>query len=166
MSEPLSARSWTRVVKAAGHLRRAFVVAASTVSFACYGYQSVKTAPSPGADVRLTLKSASTIFTSASTPSASPNERVAREGVFEVSGTLMAASGDTLVVRLGTLSTSRGAIGGVSNHVALIPADRIASIQERRFQAGLTLLGGVGLVFVATAVLLTILIVALTKIPA
>lgn len=84
-------------------------------------------------------------------------------GVLEASGTIEAAASDTVAVRLGELRTAAGPVPNVSAQVALVPTAQIARIEERRFQAGTTLLGGVGLTALALGAYVVLLVVAITR---
>ena len=83
--------------------------------------------------------------------------------MLEASGTIEAAAGDTVALRLGELRTAAGALPNVEGRVALLPTDRIAKIEGRRFQAGTTALTGVSLSALALTVYLLFVIAAITK---
>ena len=84
-------------------------------------------------------------------------------GVLEASGVIQAAAADTVALRLGELRTAAGSVRGVSGRIAKLPTARIARIEQRRFQAGTTILAGVGLSTLALATYVILLTVALTK---
>jgi hypothetical protein len=84
-------------------------------------------------------------------------------GVLEASGTMQAAAGDTIALRLGELRTVGGALPGLSGQIALLPTTQIARIEVRRFQAGTTALAGIGVSTLALATFVILLTVALTK---
>jgi hypothetical protein len=125
---------------------------------ACYAYRPVETAPPPGSRVRVMLASATDVTTIAPDGTRQPHP-----GVLEASGTVEAAAADTVAVRLGELRTAAGAVPRVEAHVALLPTDRIAGIEHRRFQAGATALSGLGLVTLAAAGVLLVIILTLTQ---
>jgi hypothetical protein len=126
----------------------------------CYAYRPVALAPVPGSLVRIVFTTSTTVVTFTPGPD---SVRRSFPAVLEASGHIQAAAGDTVVLRLGELRTASGPVPDVSDQVALLPAAHIARIEERRFQAGTTVLAGVGLSALALATLLTIIIVALTK---
>jgi hypothetical protein len=84
-------------------------------------------------------------------------------GVLEASGTIQAAAGDTVALRLGELRIATGSLPDVAGHVALLPTARIARIEEQRFQAGTTILAGVGVAVLALTAYVVLLTAALTK---
>jgi hypothetical protein len=85
--------------------------------------------------------------------------RQVHPNVLEASGVIQAAAGDTIALRLGELRTASGAVPGVSDHVALLPTAHISHIEQRRFQAGTSVLVGVGALTLATTILMVLLIV-------
>jgi hypothetical protein len=84
-------------------------------------------------------------------------------GVLEASGTIEAAASDTVALQLGELRTAVGSLPNVVGQVALLPIAQIARIEERRFQAGTTILAGVGVSALALAAYVILLIAAITK---
>ena len=84
-------------------------------------------------------------------------------GVLEASGTIQAAAGDTVALLLGELHTAGGSLPNVSDQIALLPAAQIARIEQRRFQAGTTILAGVGAFALAATTYVLLLIVAITN---
>jgi len=84
-------------------------------------------------------------------------------GVLEASGTIQAAAGDTVALRLGELHTAGGSVSNVSDQIALLPAAQIARIEQRRFQAGTTILAGVGAFALAATTYVFLLIIAITN---
>lgn len=124
----------------------------------CYSYRTAGGTPRPDARVRILLTAESVIPLQAA--GATPDMQ---DGVLEASGRVVAASGDTIVLRLGELRGARGAFPGLEDRTALIPASRVARITERRFDAGRTALGGAGLSLLATATLIVLLIAVLVK---
>ena len=127
---------------------------------ACYAYRPASLAPTPGSRVRIVLAGATEIT------SLSPGmegKRLAHAGVLEASGTIEAASGDTIALRLGQLRTAEGSLPGMAGRIALIPTVHVAGVRERRFQAGTTLLGGLGLSLLALSAYIVLLVVAITK---
>lgn len=139
---------------------RAALLGAWLAGTACYAYRPVTLAPTPGARVRIMFTTSLIIATLAPGP-----DTVHRTypGVLEASGTIQAAAADTVALRLGELRTAAGQVPDVSGHIALLPTARIARIEERRFQAGTTILAGVGLSALALAAFLTLITIALTK---
>lgn len=127
---------------------------------ACYAYRPVALAPAPGARVRIVFTSAIVAATFQPGPDST---RQIHPGVLEASGTINAAARDTVALHLGELRTAAGAVPGVSGRVALLPTAQIARIEERRFQAGTTVLAGVGASALALTALVILLTVAITK---
>ena len=127
---------------------------------ACFAYRPVAVAPTAGSRVRIVLRSATAV--AAFAPGREDSRR-SYPGVLEASGRIEAAAGDTVAVRLGELRTAAGAVPDVSDQVALLPAAEISRIEQRRFQAGTTLLAGVGLSALAFAAYVMLLVVVLTK---
>ncbi len=125
---------------------------------ACFGYKRVETAPRAGARVRIVLASATDVTTIAT-----DGTRLTQLAVLEASGTIQAAAADTVVLRLGELRTAAGAVPGSERLSALLPTDRIARVEERKFEAGKTALAGVGAATLAIAAFLVIIIGALTQ---
>jgi hypothetical protein len=82
--------------------------------------------------------------------------------VLEASGAIQAAASDTVALRLGELRTAAGPVPNVTDLVVMLPTARIARIEQRRFQAGTTILAGVGVFTLAAATYVIILIVAIT----
>jgi hypothetical protein len=132
----------------------------ASASAACYAYRTTAVAPDAGARVRIVLSSAAPI--TAMTPGREES-RHAVAGVLEVSGRFEAGAADTLVVRLGELRTAAGAAPDVSQQVALVPASLIARIDERRFQAGTTLLAATGFAMIALCAFLVVIVATITK---
>jgi len=125
---------------------------------ACYAYRPAPVAPAAGARVRLVLTAAAQIVVMA--PGRAETRRSIPD-VLEATGVMEASSADTVVLRLGELRTAAGAAADVAADVALIPASLISRIEERRFQAGTTLLAGAGFALIAMGVLMTVLIVSI-----
>ena len=132
----------------------------ASVSAACYAYRTTAVAPLTGTLVRVVLSSAAPITTM--TPGREESRHVVA-GVLEVRGQVEAGAADTLVVRLGELRTAAGAAPDVTDEVALLPTSLIARIDERRFQAGTTLLAGTGLAMLALTAFLVVIVATLTK---
>jgi hypothetical protein len=135
-------------------------LAAWLASGACYSYKPVSVAPSPGSRVRIVFSGAIDVATFQ--PGRDSTRRT-QPGVLEAGGTIQAAAADTVALNLGELRTAAGPLPGMSGQVALLPAARIARIEERRFQALSTALTGVGLAALALTAFLTIVIVAMTR---
>lgn len=127
---------------------------------ACYAYRPVAVAPASGSRVRVVLASAASVTTMV--PGREDTRRVIA-GVLEANGRIQAAARDTLALRLGELQTAAGAVPDVQDQVALVPTAQIARIEERRFQAGTTLLAGTGFAMVALGTFVMLLIITLTK---
>jgi hypothetical protein len=108
--------------------------------------------------VRIVLATALEVTTVTST-----GARDAHAEVLEVSGTIEAASADTVAVRLGELRTATGAIGSLEGQTVLLPVAHIARIERRELQAGRTALAGIGLATLALAGLVVVIIWSLTK---
>ncbi|MGD0991340.1 MAG: hypothetical protein ABR998_02600 [Gemmatimonadales bacterium] len=132
----------------------------ASASAACYAYRTTAVAPITGTRVRIVLSSAAPI--TAMTPGREESRRTVA-GVLEVRGRFEAGAADTLVVRLGELRTAAGAAPDVAEQVALVPTSLIARIDERRFQAGTTLLAGTGLAMIALCAFLVVIVATLTK---
>jgi hypothetical protein len=125
----------------------------------CYAYRTVPVAPAAGTRVRVVLTGATPVI--AMVPGREDTRRTF-EGVLEAGGTIQAAAGDTVALVLGELRTAAGSVPDVAGRIALLPTARIGRIEERRFQAGTTLLAGTGvslLVFTVFIVLLTATVV-------
>lgn len=125
----------------------------------CYSYRATALSPTPGTQVRILLKAAAPITTHL----ADQDQPTVHADVLELSGRMIAATADTLMVRLATLHTSAGPVAGVSGRVARVPVERVGAVTERRFAAGRTALSGAAVVLVASAVLLVWLVVTVTK---
>jgi len=137
-------------------LHRGLVLAAVLAAApGCYAYRPAPPTPNPDATVRIVLVGPSTLTT------LSP--AVKHEAVLEAAGRVTAVGGDTLAIRLGELRTGAGVIPGLSGQVALIPRNAILSIQERRFQGGLTFLAGLGALGIAATILTVVLIGAIIR---
>jgi hypothetical protein len=83
--------------------------------------------------------------------------------VWEASGAIQAAAGDTIALRLGELRTAAGPIPDLSDQIAMLPTNQIARIEQRRFQAGTTILTGVGALALAATAYVILLIVAMMR---
>ena len=138
----------------------ATLVGISIAAAACYAYRPVPVAPATGSRVRIVLTSAMSV--SAMVPGREDTRR-AIPGVLEATGRIEAAAGDTVALRLGELRTADGAVPGIADEVALVPTAQIARIEERRFQAGTTLLAGAGLSLVVFSTFIVLLIVVLVR---
>ena len=136
----------------------AFLLALGT--FGCYGYRVAQLTPAPGTRVRVVLVAASSL---AVRTAGAEGPRTLHANVLEATGTVVAASRDTIVLRLGELYTTDGAVGGLGDLLALVPVDHIAQVTERHFQAGRTALGGAGLLLLATGTLIVVLVVTIVK---
>ncbi len=130
------------------------------VSGACYAYRTTPVVPAAGARVRMVLVSAEPVGVMRPGDAAS---RRTVQGVLEVRGRIEAAGADTALVLLGELRTAAGAVPEVEGQVALVPAAVISRVEERRFQAGTTLLAGTGFAMLALGIFIVLVIVTLTK---
>jgi hypothetical protein len=139
---------------------RAAFLGAWLTSSACYAYRPVALAPPPGSRVRIVFASSIAVTTLQSAPDSTGGTY---PGVLEASGTIQAAAGDTVALHLGELRTASGSLLNVSGQVALLPTAQIARIEQRRFQAGTTILAGLGLSFLALSTFIILIMVALTK---
>lgn len=139
---------------------RAALLGAWLTTSACYAYRPVALAPTPGSRVRIVFTSSIAVTT---VQPGLDSTRRTHPGVLEANGTIQAAASDTIALRLGELRTAAGSLPNVSGQVALLPTAPIARIEARRFQAGTTILAGVGVSALALATYLILLIVALTK---
>jgi hypothetical protein len=130
----------------------------ATLPSGCYAYRPAPVAPVAGSRVRIVLTSESPVVVMTM---GRADTRRSIPAVLEVSGVMQASAADTVVVRLGQLRTAAGAAAAVAGDVALVPAALISRIEERRFQAGTTLLAGAGFAVIATGVLMVLLIATL-----
>lgn len=138
--------------------RRALLAALITTG-ACFAYRPVALAPEPGSRVRIVFTSAIAVTTYAG---GREQAYQVYPGVLEASGAIQAAASDTVALRLGELRTAAGPVPNITDLVAMLPTARIARIEQRRFQAGTTILAGVGVFTLAAATYVIILIVAIT----
>jgi len=136
------------------------LLGACLTACACYAYRPVALAPVPGSRVRIVLASAMAVTTLHLGPDST---RRTYPGVLEAGGTIQAAASDTVALSLGELRTAAGSLPDMSGQVALLPVAQIARIEERRFQAGTTILAGVGVSTLALAVYVILITVSLTK---
>jgi hypothetical protein len=132
----------------------------SIAAGACYAYRPVPVAPAAGSRVRIVLTSVALVTVMA--PGREDTRRTI-PGVLEATGRLEAAASDTVALRLGELRTAAGAVPDVADQVALVPTAQIARIEERRFQAGTTLLAGAGLSLVVFSAFIVLLIVVVVR---
>jgi hypothetical protein len=140
--------------------RPATLLAAAIATGACFAYRPATLTPEPGSRVRVVLTTATAVPVSAS---ARGDGRLVYPGVLEASGTIQGVAGDTIALRLGELRTAAGPIPAVADHVAMLPTARIARIEQRRFQAGTTLLAGGGALALAATAYIILLIAAITR---
>jgi hypothetical protein len=139
--------------------RKALLAAVASTG-ACFAYRPAPPAPEPGARVRVVFTTAITVTTYAG---GRENAHRAYPGVLEASGTIQAAAGDTVALRLGELRTAAGPIANVSEEVAMLPAAQIAHMEQRRFQAGTSVLAGASVLLLAATASVVLLIVTLTR---
>ena len=126
----------------------------------CYAYRPVAQPPPPESRVRIVFTTAITVTTTAT---AADSARHTYPGVLEASGVIQGAAADTVALRLGALRTAAGSIPHVSGLVALLPTAQIGHIEQRRFQAGTTLLTGLGLSAIALATFVILVIATMFK---
>jgi len=143
---------------------RALAVAGLLVglSTGCFRYEPGSVTPDPGSHIRLVLVTASTIPVLADTS----GHALVVDGVLELKGVLIAAAGDTQVVRLGELRTASGPVGHMKGRLAKVATASIARVTERRFDATRTALGGAGAALLATAALLMAFVIVLVHVAA
>jgi hypothetical protein len=107
------------------------------------------------------------VFTTAITVTTSAggreNAHGAYSGVLEASGTIQAAASDTVALRLGELRTAAGPVPYVSGQVAMLPTAQIAHMEQRRFQAGTSIVAGATVLLIAGTASIVLLIVTLTR---
>lgn len=127
---------------------------------ACYAYRPAALAPAPRAHVRVVFTTALVLTT---LPVGPDSLRRTYQGVLEARGTIQAAAGDSVALLLDELRTAQGSVAHVTGQVTLLPAARIARVEERRFQAGTTALAGLGVASLALAAYLLVVITAITK---
>jgi hypothetical protein len=136
------------------------LLAAVIASGACFAYRRTALAPEPGSHVRIVFTTAVAVLTRAG--GREKADRVYPD-VLEASGAIQAAAGDTISLRLGELRTATGPIPNLSDRIALLPTAQIARIEQRRFQAGTTILAGVGAFALAATAYLIVLIAAMMR---
>ena len=127
---------------------------------ACFAYRRTALAPEPGSRVRIVFTTAVGVMTRAG--GREETDRVYPD-VLEASGAIQAAAGDTIALRLGELRTAVGPIPNLSDQIAMLPTAQIARIEQRRFQAGTTILAGVGAFALAATAYVIVLIVAMMR---
>ncbi len=126
----------------------------------CFAYRPASLTPAPGARVRIVLREPQTVTAAAEAAGGTVRTW---DRVLEARGTITAVSGDTIALRLGQLRTPAGTAPRSAGTVVLLPTGGIAGIQARRFEAGRTLLAGLGLSFLALTALEVALIVLVTR---
>jgi hypothetical protein len=142
-------------------LPRCALLAVLLPTAACYAYRLTSSfTPEPGSRVRIVFTSSIVITTWQPGPDST---RRTHPGVLEASGTIQAAAGDTIALRLGELRTAAGVVSSDSNQVAMLPTAQIARIEERRFQAGTTALAGAGALALAASAFIVVIIAAITR---
>ena len=129
------------------------------LAVACFRYQPTNFTPAAGTHVRLVLKTPTAVVIAATAES----ERREVASVLEASGTTIAVAADTISLRLGELRTVSGRVADVENAIVLVPVPSIASVNEKRLDAGRTLLGGAALVVVSAGAVMLALIAVLVK---
>ena len=136
------------------------LLAALITTGACFAYRPTALAPEPGSHVRIVFATATAVTTYGGDRE---SDHWVHPGVLEADGVVQAAASDTLALRLGHLRTAGGSVPNISGQVALLPTAQIAQIEQRRFQAGTTMLTGVGLFALAATTYVMLLIVAITQ---
>jgi hypothetical protein len=139
--------------------RKALLAAAITTQ-ACYAYRPAELTPEPGSRVRVVFTTAIAVTTYAG---GRDTAQQVYPGVLEASGAIQAAASDTIALRLGELRTAAGPVPNVSDQVAMLPTAQVAHIEQRRFQAGATVLVGVGVLAVAATTYIVVIIAAITR---
>ena len=138
---------------------RALLVGA-WITAGCYAYRPVAQTPMPDAHVRVVFTSATSVTT---VGLAGDTGQHTYDGVLEAGGVIQAASADTIALRLGELRTAAASIPSVANHVALLPTARVARIEQKRFQAGTTVLVSVAVSVLALTAYVVLLTAAIFK---
>ena len=141
-------------------MRRAALLGCWLLAGGCYAYRQVAVVPAPESRVRVVFDRSIDVTT---VPAVSDSARTTYPGVLEASGTIVAATRDTVALRLGELRTVAGKVPGVTGQTALVPAERIVRVDERKFQAGTTFLGGLGLSLLAVGAFVVVITVALVR---
>lgn len=136
-----------------------YALLAVLMSAACYRYQTASLSPAAGTRVRVVLKTATTVVIAA-TPESKQREVAS---VLEVSGITVAVAADTMSLRLGELRTIQGPVADLENRIALVPAQSIATVNEKRIDTGRTLLTGAGLVLIGVGTALIVLVSIVVK---
>ena len=143
-------------------MRRAprMLLAVVIATGACFAYRRTALTPEPGSRVRIVFTTAMAVTTLAG--GREKTDRVYPD-VLEASGAIQAAAGDTIALRLGELRTAAGPIPNLADQIAMLPTARVARIERRRFQAGTTLLAGVGAFALAATAYVIVIIVAMMR---
>ena len=141
-------------------MRRAALLGCWLLAGGCYAYRQVMVVPAPEARVRVVLDRSTDVTTM---PADRDSARTTYPDVLEANGTVVAATGDTIALRLGELRSITGKFPGTSGRTALVPAKRVVRIEERKFQAGTTFLGGLGLSLLAVGAFVVVITVALVR---
>ena len=126
---------------------------------ACFRYEPASLSPAAGTQVRLVMKTPTSLVIAA-TASA---ERREVASVLEASGTTVAVAADTISLRLGELRTVGGRVADVENSIVLVSVQSIATVNEKRLDTGRTLLSGAALVLVGTGAAILVLVSILVK---
>ena len=136
------------------------LLCAGAGSSACYAWRPVAGLPRGDAHVTVRLTGPRTIVT---VGQGSDTTRTAHPAVVEASGWVHAATRDTVTLRLGWLHTGTANVPQVAGRLALLPADAIARVTERRFQPVATGLAGFGLAGITLSVFLVVILTAMFK---
>jgi hypothetical protein len=117
---------------------RRMVVLLLVLTSACFSYRTLETGPVPGRHVKITLAGPTAIETVLG------GVRDTSVGVIEATGTVRAATADTITLALDGLYTIEGLLPGSAGVVAYVPARQVTRVQEREFEAGKTVATGIG----------------------
>jgi hypothetical protein len=138
----------------------AALLSAVLATSGCYRYRPAVLPPAPGAQVRVVFRSPLDVTTLQLGPDTT---RRIHLGIFEASGTIEAATADTVALLLAELHTRAGSLPSVVGQIALLPTSEIARIEERRFQPGTTLLVGAGAAALALTAYIIVLIATISS---
>ena len=133
---------------------------AALLAGGCYAYREVPKTPVPTSLVRVVFRTRQNL---SSVPIPPDTVRNTYDAILEASGVIEAAAGDSLALRLGELRGAGGSVGDVDGQVVMIATAEVERFEERRFQAGTTVLAGIGAAAVAMTVLLVVTISAITR---
>lgn len=120
---------------------RLLPLVAFVTTTACFGYRPVETAPNADARVQVVLSRASTLTTVSTTGAIG-----AATGVREAQGIIESITPDTVALVVGELHTSRGRVRSEVGTLLLIPSERIARYERKRFRPVKTAVVGLAVV--------------------